>query len=90
MLRSSPVHANPALPGTPASLHMRYITEDVPYGLVGWASMGRQWSVPTPTIDALIQLASVIERVDYRQHGVTAKSMGIEGLTPAAVRSLVD
>ncbi len=89
MLRNSPVHANPALPGTPSSLHQRYITEDVPYGLVPWASMGRLWSTPTPTIDALVQIASVVEGIDYFEHGVTAQNLGIAGLTPPAVQRLV-
>jgi len=89
LLRSSPIHANPALPGTPASIHTRYLTEDVPFGLVPWSSMRRMWGVPTPTIDAFIQIASIIEGVSYFEEGVTVKDMGIEGLSPEQVRGMV-
>ncbi len=90
LLRSSPIHANPALPGTPASVHHRYVTEDIPFGMVPWSSMGRMWGVPTPTCDALIQIASIIEGVNYFEEGVTVKDMGIEGKTPEGVREMVE
>jgi opine dehydrogenase len=90
VLRSSPIHANPALPGTPPSMRTRYVTEDVPFGMVPWSSMGHMWGVPTPTCDALIQIASVIEGVNYLEQGVTVEDMGIEGLSPEQVRELVE
>jgi len=90
LLRSSPVHANPDLPGTPPTVHYRYVTEDVPFGLTPWSSMGRMWAVPTPTIDAFIQIASVIEGVNYFEQGVTVKDLGIEGLSSEQVRAMVE
>ena len=89
MLRTSPVHANPSLAGTPHSVHTRYVTEDVPFGLMPWSSMGHMWGLSTRTIDALIEIASVMEGVDYFQQGVTVKGLGIEGLSPAQVAELV-
>ncbi len=90
MLRTSPVHASPDLPGTPSSVHGRYVTEDVPYGLAPWSSMARMWGLPTPTVDAVIHIASVIEGVDYFSQGVTAHGMGIAGLSPGQVKALVE
>jgi len=89
VLRSSPIHANPTLPGTPSSMNTRYLTEDVPFGMVPWSSMGRMWGAPTPTCDALIQIASVIGGVNYFEQGVTVRGMGIEGMSPQEVRELV-
>lgn len=89
LLRSSPIHANPALPGTPASVHHRYVTEDVPFGMVPWSSMGWMWGVPTPTIDAIIQIASIVEGVNYFE-GVTVRDMGIEGKSPEQVREMLE
>jgi opine dehydrogenase len=89
MLRTSPVHADPTLPGTPPTVHYRYVTEDVPFGMVPWSSMGRMWGVPTPTCDAIIQLASVVEGVDYLR-AVTVEDLGIEGLSPDEVRRMVE
>jgi opine dehydrogenase len=90
LLRTSPIHANPALPGTPPTVHHRYVTEDIPFGMVPWSSMGRMWGVPTPTCDALIQIASVIEGVNYFEGGVTVKDMGIEGQSPEQVKEMVE
>jgi opine dehydrogenase len=90
MLRTSPIHANRDLPGTPSSVHQRYVTEDVPFGLAPWSSIGRMWGAPTPTIDAFIQIASVVEGVNYFREGVTVKDMGIEGTSPAQLREMVE
>jgi opine dehydrogenase len=89
MLRTSPVHADPSLPGTPPTVHYRYVTEDVPFGMVPWSSMGQTWGVPTPTCDAIIQLASVVEGVNYFEKGTTVQDMGIAGLSPEQVLELV-
>ncbi len=89
LLRTSPIHANPTM-AAPASMNDRYVTEDIPFGLVPWSSLGHMWSIPTPTIDALIQIASIIEGVDYFKEGVTAKDLGIEGMTPEQIREIVE
>ncbi|NVM54369.1 MAG: NAD/NADP octopine/nopaline dehydrogenase family protein [Candidatus Helarchaeota archaeon] len=61
-------------------LKMRYLTEDVPYGLVPVASISRMLKVPTPTIDTIIQLASIINQTDYWKEGRTVEKLGINGL----------
>jgi opine dehydrogenase len=48
----------------PESLKDRYVTEDVPYGMVLLSTLGHLLGVPTPTHDALIQLASIVNRTD--------------------------
>jgi opine dehydrogenase len=62
---------------SPATLDHRYIKEDVGYGLVPMAEIGRLLGVETPVIDALIRLASVISRTDYRTDGLTLDKMGL-------------
>lgn len=89
LLRTSPIHANPTM-AAPATVNDRYVTEDVPFGLMPWSSMGHMWSVPTPTIDAIVQIGSIIEDVDYFKEGVTAKDLGIEGMSPEQVTELVE
>jgi len=64
----------------PFSLQDRYISEDVQYGFVLLSSLGRMLGIPTPTIDAIIHLASVINGKDYRQEGRTIESLGIGGM----------
>jgi opine dehydrogenase len=64
----------------PAALRTRYITEDVPFGLVPIASIGRELGVATPALDIFIDLASMLVGEDLRQGGRTAASLGLEGL----------
>lgn len=65
----------------PSSLEARYITEDVPYGLVLWSSLGRSLGVRTPTIDAVVHLASVLLGRDFFGEGLTLEKLGLAGLS---------
>jgi opine dehydrogenase len=65
----------------PSSAHTRYITEDIPIGMVLWASLGRMLGVPTPTAHSLIQISSVIHGTDYWQAGRTVEKLGLAGMT---------
>lgn len=62
----------------PYSLHSRHLTEDVPYGLVAYASLGQFLGVPTPVSSALVTLASVLNGEDYWKTGRTLERMGID------------
>ncbi len=64
----------------PESLSHRFLTEDVPYGLVPMAYLGRMLEVSTPTMDALINMASIINGENYWEKGRTLRKMGIEGM----------
>ncbi len=61
----------------PSELTSRFISEDVPYGLVLISSIGKRFGVPTPTIDAIIHLASVLNQTDYRKDGMTLEKLGL-------------
>ena len=62
----------------PENLSYRFLTEDVPYGIVPMAHLGKLVNVPTPIIDALIGLASAVGEKDYWKAGWTLEKMGIE------------
>jgi opine dehydrogenase len=66
---------------SPPTLDHRYIKEDVGFGLVPMAELGRLMGVRTPVMDALITLASVISRTQYRKEGLTLERMGLAGIT---------
>jgi len=70
----------------PKTLKMRYLEEDVPFSLVPISSVGHMFSVPTPTIDSLIQLASVLNHKDYIYNGRTVERLGISGMTLRELR----
>jgi len=62
---------------SPASLDHRYLHEDVGYGLVPMAEIGRLLGIRTPVIDSLIKLASVANGIDYSREGLTLHKMGL-------------
>jgi len=61
----------------PEHLKDRYVTEDVPYGMVLLSTLGDLLGVPTPTHNAVIQLASVMNRIDYWETGRGMKQLGL-------------
>ena len=61
----------------PKQMDVRYITEDVPTGLVPLSSIGKYIGIPTPAIDALINLASVLMGTDFRAIGRTNDNVGL-------------
>ena len=73
----------------PATLDHRYISEDVPMSLVPIASIGAMLGVPTPAINAIIQLAGVMHGVDYWAEGRNVERLGIAGMTVKDIRFLV-
>lgn len=55
------------------------LTEDIGYGLVPMSEMGRLLGVPTPVIDSLITLGSIVAGKHYHTAGLTADKMGLPG-----------
>jgi opine dehydrogenase len=77
LFSTSPIHAPTRGPRSTAS---RLLTEDVPFGLVPLASLGRLAGVPMPTMEAVITLAGAVNGQDYRASGRTVASLGLEGM----------
>jgi opine dehydrogenase len=75
---------------SPASLDHRYVHEDVGYGLVPIAALGRLAGVATPTIDALIHLAGLAVGIDYSRDGLTLERLGLAGKSPAELLRFVE
>jgi opine dehydrogenase len=73
----------------PASIDHRFFNEDVPYGLLAIAELGRLAGVPTPGADAVIDIASIVAARAYRSEGLTRERMGIAGMTVAEVSELL-
>ncbi len=84
----SMLQSNPAYRGIagPSGIRIRYITEDVPTGLVPLEAFGRIYGIATPTISSLISLAQVLTDTDYRVSGRTLERLGIAGLGQDAIR----
>lgn len=73
----------------PENLDTRYIFEDVPQSLVPIWDMAKHLMIPTPTIDSMIHLASVLHNTDYYLSGRTIADMGLEGLSLEGIKEFV-
>lgn len=73
----------------PKTIFNRYITEDIPMSLVPLAALGSLGNVPTPTIDAIIMLGSILHKVDYAKAGRSLKDMGLENMNLKNIRRYV-
>jgi opine dehydrogenase len=82
------IEDNPGYRGikAPERLHHRYVDEDVPMSLVPLASLGDMLKVGTPTIKAIIHLASVMRGIDFWEKGRTVDKLGIKGMTIKEIR----
>jgi opine dehydrogenase len=65
----------------PSSMKSRFITEDVPYGLVPAAQLAHKFNIDIPIIDATIKLASVINQTDYYKNGRSLEELWIANLS---------
>lgn len=74
----------------PTSMKSRYITEDIPYGLVPIRKLAMQYDTPTPFIDAVIILGSVINETDYMSSGLSLEEIGIKGLSRDKLRRFLN
>jgi len=68
-------HSSPKGPHKPDS---RYITEDVPEGLVMLESLGQLLKIHTPTCTGLINVASAALETDFRKDGRTVQRLGLD------------
>ena len=73
----------------PEHLKDRYVTEDVPYGMVLISTLGDLIGVATPTHDAVIQLASVINRTNYSKTGRGVKDLGLSKLDKKGLKKFL-
>jgi opine dehydrogenase len=84
------IHSNPGYVGimAPRMTNVRYITEDVPMSLVPIAEFGRIFGVKTTATDALIDLANVIFKIDFRKTGRNLVRLRMENLTLDEIRNV--
>ncbi|MFA5528677.1 MAG: NAD/NADP octopine/nopaline dehydrogenase family protein [Peptostreptococcales bacterium] len=74
----------------PRSLKDRYLSEDVPFGLIPISLLSKQFNLKTPTIDSVIHLANVLNEEDYFKKGITPSQLGIEGLSKEEILKIVN
>jgi opine dehydrogenase len=70
----------------PDSLQTRFITEDVPMGLVPMASAAEKFGVDAPLHRLLIDLASALMDVDFRSQGRTMDNLGLADMDATEIQ----
>ena len=83
-------YANNFSPSGPDTPDSRYITEDVPEGLVLLEALGVLLNVKTPICTSLINCASALLKRDFRKEGRSIKKLGIENLKAILDDSNID
>jgi opine dehydrogenase len=72
-----------------SELDHRYLTEDVGYSLVFLADLASHLEVPTPVIDSVIAIASVVLARDFRGEGRrTLSTLGLDALSATQLAAL--
>src|SRR5712671_5090873 len=75
---------------TPKSLDHKFITEDVPTGLIPMSALGAAVGVGTPAIDALIEVVRSMTGKDFAAGGRTLEHLGIGGMDTTQIGRVVD
>ena len=65
----------------PQEFNHRFITEDVPYALVFYRSLGRVAGIDMPMTDSLITLTSALYDCDFERNGHTVERLGLQNLS---------
>lgn len=81
------VHASGTGPLGPKSIDSRYLTEDVPFGLVPTEALAQAAHVPTPLHTGGIDLCSALLGRDFRAENDLLPALGLAGLDAPALRA---
>jgi len=76
--------------GTPKSLDHKFITEDVPTGLIPMSALGAAARVGTPAIDALVEIVRSMTGNDFAGEGRTLERLGLSGMDGPEIRRVVE
>jgi opine dehydrogenase len=76
--------------GTPKSLDYKFITEDVPTGLIPMSALGAVAGVGTPAIDALIEIVRSMTDKDFAVEGRTLERLGLKGMEAPQIRRVME
>ena len=71
--------------GTPVSLDHKFITEDVPTGLIPMSALGVAAGMPTPAIDALVEIARRMTGRDFAAEARTLARLGLSGMAASEI-----
>lgn len=71
----------------PGSIKSRWLTEDIPFGLVSWSSIGEEYGVDTPIMKSLINIGSVVMGFDAWTTGRSCRELGIYEMNKSQLKN---
>jgi opine dehydrogenase len=74
----------------PRNLDDRYITEDIPYGLIPLAELGDCAGVETPNIDAIVTIGCAVTGRDLISEARRIKAIGWDNLSVEQIVARVE
>jgi len=75
-------------PAGPQEFNHRFITEDVPYALVFYRSLGQVAGVDMPITDSLIRLACALYARDFTSEGHTVEKLGLGAMSSREILAI--
>ena len=85
--RESPAHN--ILPMCPTSMQHRYVTEDIAGSLVSWYSLGKLVNITSSVLGNIINLASMLNNINYMRTGTNLVHLNLHDKTLAEVKRYV-
>ena len=73
----------------PHDIQSRYLTEDAPFGLVPWSHIGKLAGVPTPYIDAVVNIYNIIHDKNWWEEGRNLQELGLDGMSVEEIKAYV-
>ena len=85
-------HSNPIYPTSklPTTLDHRYLTEDIPFGLIPLQQILLKYNIPCPTITSVVKLIETMTGKQYAPVARTLDSLGIGELSTEALLHLAN
>ena len=75
--------------GAPTSLEDRYVTEDVPFGLVPFALLGEQIGVSVDNLKAMATIGCAVTGKDFWKIGMNMGKTGLKGMSIKEIKAYV-
>jgi opine dehydrogenase len=88
VIHNSKVHTGRGS-SAPKTMQARYVTEDIPYILVPLAAFGRLLNKRAETTEAIIHLASTLNKTNYYDNGRNLENLGFSNLKPNEILGFV-
>jgi len=75
--------------GAPTSLEDRYVTEDVPFGLVPLALLGEQLGVSVDNLKAMATIGCAVTGKDFWKIGMNMEKTGLKGMSIKEIKAYI-